>query len=96
MTTTQADGLTELKREEVFRFIFEHLTRRDVPADSINRDATWQADLGIDSLDIVTLVQELEDEYSVQLATESTRGVPTVGALVGLVVEHLEKQGTHQ
>lgn len=71
--------------EQVEAKVYESLAEFGADADALNRDAQWDA-LGVDSLDLVELVQVLEDEYGVRLTGEDMKNLPTVGSVVDLVV----------
>ena len=48
----------------------------------------FKEDLEADSLDLYTLVQELEDTYGVQMSDEQAAQILTVGAAVEFVLAH--------
>ena len=54
----------------------------DIPADEITRDTTFES-LGVDSLDTVEMVMDLEQELGVELEIEEK--IATVGELVDFV-----------
>ncbi len=54
----------------------------DISADEISRETTFES-LGIDSLDMVEMVMELEEELGVELEIEEK--LATVGELVDFV-----------
>ena len=56
--------------------------RTDTPVADITRDSRFE-DLGIDSLDTVELLMELEDEVGTEIELEEK--VETVGALVDFI-----------
>ena len=62
-------------------------TQLDIPAEQITRDTTFEA-LGIDSLDMVEMVMELEDELGVELEMEEK--VATIGELVDFIESKLD------
>jgi acyl carrier protein len=47
-------------------------------------------DIGADSLDLVELMMELEDEIGVSIPPEELRGVRTVGELIRLIQRYRE------
>lgn len=71
--------------EQVEAKVYESLAEFGADADALDRDAQWNA-LGVDSLDLVELVQVLEDEYSVRLTGEDMKNLPTVASVIDLVV----------
>ena len=62
-------------------------TQLDIPADQITRETTFET-LGIDSLDMVEMVMELEDELGVELEMEEK--VATIGELVDFIESKLD------
>lgn len=59
----------------------------DIPADEINRDTTFES-LGVDSLDTVEMVMDLEEQLGVDLELEEK--IATVGELVDFVESKLD------
>jgi acyl carrier protein len=86
MSTT---GDTSHTREQVFALIRAHLADElDVDPEAIVEDTRFKEDLEADSLDLYTLVQELEDTYGVRMSDEQAAKILTVGAAVEFVVAH--------
>ena len=78
-----------MTREEVFTLIQSHLADElDVDAAAIGEGTRFKEDLEADSLDLYTLVQELEDSYGVKLSDEEAARIATVGQAVDFVVDH--------
>jgi acyl carrier protein len=76
-------------REQVFNLIQAHLADElDVDPDAIVEDTRFKEDLEADSLDLYTLVQELEDTYGVQMSDEQAAQILTVRAAVEFVLAH--------
>ena len=81
--------MSTLTREQVFALIREHLADElDVEASAIGLDTRFKDDLEADSLDLYTLVQELEDTYGVSMSDEQAAQILTVGQAVDFVVAH--------
>ena len=59
----------------------------DISEDGITRDTTFES-LGVDSLDTVEMLMNLEDKIGVEI--ELSQKVETVGELVDYVVAHAE------
>ena len=59
----------------------------DIPADEITRDTTFES-LGVDSLDTVEMVMDLEEHLGVDLELEDK--IATVGELVDFVESKLD------
>ncbi len=81
--------MSGLAREQVFALIQAHLADElDVEADVIVETTRFKEDLEADSLDLYTLVQELEDTYGVQMSDEQAAKILTVGQAVDFVLTH--------
>ena len=63
------------------------LDYNDVPRASITPETRFLADLHMNSLDIMDMVGQMEDEFDVEIATEDLNDIFTVQDLV----EYLEK-----
>jgi acyl carrier protein len=78
-----------MTREDVFTLIRNHLADElDVEADRIAEETRFKEDLEADSLDLYTLVQELEDSYGVKMSDEQAAQILTVGQAVDFVLAH--------
>jgi acyl carrier protein len=76
-------------REQVFELIRAHLADElDVEPDLIREQTRFKEDLEADSLDLYTLVQELEDTYGVSMTDEQAAQILTVGQAVEFVLAH--------
>jgi acyl carrier protein len=76
-------------REQVFTLVRAHLADElDVDPEAIGEGTRFREDLEADSLDLYTLVQELEDTYGVAMSDEQAARIQTVGAAVEFVLEH--------
>ena len=79
--------MSSLSREQVFALIRDHLADElDLDADAITEATRFKEDLEADSLDLYTLVQELEDTYGVDMSDEQAAQILTVGAAVDFVL----------
>jgi acyl carrier protein len=80
---------TSHTRGQVFALIQAHLADElDVEPQAIVEDTRFKEDLEADSLDLYTLVQELEDTYGVQMSDGQAAQILTVGAAVEFVLSH--------
>ena len=78
-----------MTREEVFSLIQSHLADElEVDPARIDEPTRFKEDLGADSLDLYTLVQELEDSYGVKMSDEQAAQILSVGAAVDFVLAH--------
>jgi acyl carrier protein len=78
-----------MTREQVITLIRTHLADElDIDPQAIDEDTRFKEDLEADSLDLYTLVQELEDTYGVSMSDEQAARILTVGAAVDFVLAH--------
>ena len=78
-----------MTRDEVLELIRAHLADElDLDPARIDGATRFKEDLEADSLDLYTLVQELEDTYGIQMPDEDAARILTVGAAVDYVLEH--------
>ncbi len=76
-----------MNREQVFSLIRAHLAQElEVDANTIQESSRLREDLEADSLDLYTLVQELEDSYEVRISDEEAAKIITVGQAVEFVL----------
>jgi acyl carrier protein len=76
-------------REQIFALIQAHLADElDIDQDTIDPGTRFKEDLEADSLDLYTLVQELEDTYGVSMSAEQAAKILTVEQAVDFVVAH--------
>ncbi len=74
---------------EVFSLIQLHLSDElDLDPARIDAGTRFKEDLEADSLDLYTLVQELEDTYGVPISDEQAARILTVGQAVDFVLSH--------
>ena len=75
-----------MTRDDVFGAIRDHLADElelDPARDS--EETRFKEDLDADSLDLYTLVQELEDSYGIKMPEEEAAKILTVGAAIDFV-----------
>jgi acyl carrier protein len=78
-----------MNREQIFTLIRAHLADElEVDADGITEATRFKEDLEADSLDLYTLVQELEDSCGVRISDEEAAKILTVGQAVEFVLAH--------
>jgi acyl carrier protein len=78
-----------MTRDEVLTLIREHLAD-ELQADpaAISEQTHFREDLSADSLDLYSLVQELEDTYGLKMPDEDAARIHTVGQAVDYVLAH--------
>ncbi|MER2088102.1 acyl carrier protein [Sporosarcina sp. JAI121] len=62
--------------------------RLGVDESEVKMEASFRDDLGADSLDVVELVMELEDEFEMEISDDDAEKIATVGD----AVSHIEKK----
>lgn len=86
MTSTLTD--TEIY-ERVRNVVIEVL---NVPNEKVTPTASFRADLGADSLDLVSMITELEDAFDQKLSDDDAMGLQTVDDAVRFIKETLSQQ----
>jgi acyl carrier protein len=79
-----------MTRNDVLELIREHLADELQLEDPsrITEATHFREDLSADSLDLYTLVQELEDSYGVKMSDEEAAHIHTVREAVDFVLAH--------
>ena len=76
-----------MTRDEVLELIREHLADElELDPARITEATHFRNDLDADSLDLYTLVQELEDTYGVTMSDDEAARITTVGLAVDFVL----------
>jgi acyl carrier protein len=71
--------------ERVIDIVCENL---GVNKEQVTRQTSFQEDVGADSLDIVELVMELEEEFDITIPDDAAEKIQTIGE----AVKHIEAQ----
>ena len=71
--------------ERVVKIVVERLS---VDESEVKPEATFKDDLGADSLDVVELVMELEDEFDLEISDEDAEKISTVGDVIEYIESH--------
>jgi acyl carrier protein len=78
-----------MTRDEVIEAIRVHLADElELDPARIQESTHFRDDLSADSLDLYTLVQELEDSYGVKMTDEQAAQILSVGQAVDFVLAH--------
>ena len=64
--------------EKIKQMLAEQL---DADEDEMNMDTNIATDLGADSLDVVQLLSEIEDEFDIEIPDEEIENIRTIGYL---------------
>ena len=75
-----------MNREAAFERVREILVEQlGVDEEQLTEEASFQADLDADSLDLVELIMELEDQFGLKISDEDAQKIGTVGQAVDYV-----------
>jgi acyl carrier protein len=75
--------------ERVIQIVCDNL---GVNKEQVTRNTSFQEDVGADSLDIVELVMELEEEFEITIPDEEAEKIKTVGEAIDYIKKEVEKK----
>lgn len=80
-----------MSNEEIFEKLKNIIVDQlGVNEEIVKGDATFVDDLEADSLDIVELVMNIEEEFEMEIPDEDSEKIVTVGDVVKYIKEHKE------
>ncbi len=75
-----------MTKDEILAKVRDILVNQlDVEPDKVTMEASFQDDLEADSLDLVELIMELEDQFDVKISDEEAEKITTVGEAVDFI-----------
>ena len=78
----------EPTRADILDHMLESLKHKTSKTD-INESSSF-TDIGMDSLDVVEAIMEIETKYAIQLSDDETSKINSVGELVSLIEEKVK------
>ena len=77
-----------MEREEIKRTLYEmvsELLEREV--DDIDESKALMDELDLSSLEIMTMIADLEEQFQIQIPENDIRGIVTVGDMIDFIYE---------
>jgi acyl carrier protein len=76
-------------REEIAERVKDVLVEQlGIEESELTEEASFQEDLDADSLDLVELIMELEDQFAIKISDEDAQQIQTVGQAVDYIFSH--------
>ena len=73
-------------KDEIIEMIHEQF---DVPVERIKTEESLLLDLGVDSLDVIELIMNIEEKYSVEIPDELAEKIHNIGDIISYVEEYV-------
>ena len=83
------DPIVPSVEERVIEIVCENL---GVNKEQVTRSTSFQEDMGADSLDIVELVMELEEEFEITIPDDQAEKIKTVGEAIDYIEREIAKK----
>ena len=74
----------------VAQIIISELKLQDITAETFDPDLDLVDEIGIDSMDLATIVLVLQDEYAVKIDEDDYTKLRTIGLIAGYIQERLQ------
>ena len=84
MRTNQGNLTREQVLDDVRRIIAE---QSEAPIERIDEDAHLVNDLGCDSLDVIEIAMEIEEQFAIDVPDDTAEKAETVGKIVDRIFE---------
>lgn len=79
-----------MNKDEILEKVRDILVEQlEVDPDDVKLEASFQDDLNADSLELVEVIMELEDQFNVKISDEEARSLTTVGEAVEFIAERI-------
>ena len=75
-----------MSREEVLKKVIE-LFSMVSEAEEITEDSDLMEDLGVSSMEIMTMIANIEEEFRIKVTEKAIRNMQTIGDAVDVIVE---------
>ena len=81
--------MAKLSRDELFESLKEVIAQQlGTEAEKIKEKSKFREDLDADSLDLVEMIMELEDQFGIKISDEDAAKLLTVGDALDYLLEH--------